>query len=120
MDESRAERVWRHFEEQLATGAVHFADNGTFLFALPMTHELSCDNSSSIRRYVFLPSAACDVVEECFLAARHVYMRVPRRYRRRIEARTNDFVDSGAVYYVIGTLVAILVFDLARHAMKSG
>ena len=33
MDDSRAERVWRVFEEQLETGAVEFADNGTFLFA---------------------------------------------------------------------------------------
>jgi len=116
MDESRAERVWRNFEELLSSGAVHFADNGTFLFSLPVTHELSHDNSSSVRKHIYLPGPVCDMVEECYFASRRVYLRIPRRYRRRIEAGTTEFVESGNVYYVISGLVTILLFDLVRQA----
>lgn len=108
IDEKRADRMWAHFRLQLESGGVSFLENGTMKFTYPVTHYVA----------PYLPEVVADAIESGFLASRSVYLRLPWRYRRRLEARAEHFIDSGAMYVVIALMMAILVVDMGGEALE--
>jgi len=109
VDEARADRMWRHFEAQLDSGAVTFLENGTMQFALPITHELA----------PYLPDAITDTIEESYLAVRKLYVSVPRRYRRRLETRIEWTVDQGIVHALLTLIATFLLVDVGISVYSS-
>jgi hypothetical protein len=109
LDEKRAERVWVYFKAQLDSGAVQFHQNGSMKFALPVTHYAA--------RY--LPVAVADALEAAFLSARALYVTVPRRYRRRLEARLSLFVDTGTVYAMLTVILVALALDVGTEQIDA-
>ena len=105
LSESRAERVWNTFNLSLHSGAITFLDNGTMQFSMPLTHHAAAYG---------VPDVACDLIEEMFLRMRSVYAsRVPRKIRRRLEARLEYAADSGLIYGLVAIFGTLLLVDIA-------
>jgi hypothetical protein len=107
-DDKRAERMWNYFQEQLVSGGVVFLANGTVKFSLPLTHHVS----------PYLPDAVADAIEDAFLTCRAGYMHVPHRYRRRLEARLESFVDAGGVHGILLVFVTLLLVDIGVESAR--
>ena len=109
-DPSRAERVWKAFQSQLASGGVRFLANGTLQFSMPPTHALAA----------VLPGSVCDALEDAYAALRLRYLSLPLKNRRRLEARLDAFVESGTLYAVLAVLLLVMVADVAYGALGGG
>lgn len=110
LDPARAERVWKAFQSQLASGGVRFLANGTLQFSMPPTHSLA----------TVLPAPICDAIEAAYAAVRARYLELPLKNRRRLEARVDAFIGSGALYVVLAVLVLVMLADLAYSALSGG
>ena len=110
LDPSRAERVWKAFQSQLASGGVRFLANGTLQFSMPPTHALAA----------VLPASVCDALEDAYAALRLRYLSLPLKNRRRLEARLDAFVESGTLYAVLAVLLLVMVADVAYGALGGG
>ena len=108
LDPVRGERVWSAFQSQLESGSVIFLSNGTMQFSMPPTHWLA----------TFLPAPLCDAIEAAYAAARRCYLQLPLKYRRRLEARLDSFVSSGALHGLLILLILIIVGDMIIDLMK--
>jgi len=109
IDEARAERMWQHFSSQLESGSIDFLENGTMVLSLPVTHQIA----------PYMYDGMSDVIEGSFLAMRSVYMRLPRRYRRRLEARLAWIIDIGAVHALLVLVVSLLIIDMGISAAST-
>lgn len=110
LDEAHAQRVWTAFESQLHSGGLRFKENGSVVFAMPVTHRMAH----------WLPAAACDVIEDAFMLVRGQYIRrVPRKVRRRLERRLDYAAESGILYNVLTALIVLLLVDLAHTTFSS-
>ena len=109
-DEAHAQRVWAAFESQLESGGVVFHENGSMVFAMPITHRLAR----------LLPDAVCDLIENAFMLVRGQYLRrVPRKVRRRLERRLDYAAESGFLHNALGVLLVLLLADLAHTTFSS-
>ena len=61
--------------------------------------------------------ATCDAIS-AYAAARRCYLQLPLKYRRRLEARLDSFVSSGALHGLLILLILIIVGDMIIDLMK--
>ena len=106
----RAERMWESFQAQLKRGAVKFLPDGNVQFGVPLTHQAT----------EFLPDAVCDAIENAFAVLLNQYLKVPRKYRRRLEVRIDYLHDNGGLHIAAGMLAVLLVLELVRTFFFSG